>query len=160
MEITVRMMKGVHIFKKDCNSQTSLCSPWGLQFHPFPSLVKKWRCIWKKEYCRPFPSYPYPPYRPTRSVFAEAQSPRKKKTGEARKRCRKVNHQANKKQFKMRKLEESFSISKEAMPTFMLAPMLTASTAATTTATLPCAVRSVLRSGLGWNQTGGEGENQ
>ena len=36
----------------------------------------------------------------------------------------------------MRKLEEPFSLSNAAMPTFMLAPMPTTSTTATTTATL------------------------
>ena len=52
-----------------------------------------------------------------RSPFTEAQTPKKKKTRKAMKRCRKVKHQANKKQFKMTKLEEPFSLSKAAMPT-------------------------------------------
>ena len=114
MEIMVRMMKGVHTFKKDCNNQTALCSPWGLQVHPFPFLVKNGNIFGrKKKYCRPFhPIHTYP-NRPTRSLFAKAQIPKKKKTGEARK------------QLTMRRLGEPFLPSKAAMPTFTLASMPT-----------------------------------
>ena len=68
------------------------------------------------------------PNRPTISPFAKVQTPKKKKTKEAKKGSRKVNHQDNRKQFKMKKLEEPFSLSKAPMPTTI--------TAATTMATL------------------------
>ena len=101
VEIMVRMMKGIHTFKKDCYNQTSSSSRWGLQVHPFPSLEKK-MVIYLEErrnIADPLCLTCNCPNRHTRSPFSEAQTPKKKKrkkTGEAKKRCRKVNCQANK----------------------------------------------------------------
>ena len=41
VDITVWTLKGIHIFRKDHSSQSSVCSPWGSLVKPFPSLVKK-----------------------------------------------------------------------------------------------------------------------
>ena len=48
-----------------------------------------------------------------------------------------MNHQANRKQLKMRKLEDPFLLTKVAIPTFTLALTPTTSTTATSMATLP-----------------------
>ena len=138
MEITMRMMKGIHTFKKVCNNKTSSCSPLGLQVHPFPSLVKKMEIyLEERGILQTLSVLPIPtPIDPPDHLLQRHKTPKKKKTGEARKRSRKVNPQAKRKQFKMRKLEEPFSLSEAAVPTFMLAPMPTASIASTAMATL------------------------
>ena len=41
VEITVRTLKGMHTFRKDCSSQSSMCSPWDSCIKPFPSLWRK-----------------------------------------------------------------------------------------------------------------------
>ena len=41
VEVTVRTPKGVHNFRRDHATQSSMCSPWGLQVKPFPLLVRK-----------------------------------------------------------------------------------------------------------------------
>ena len=81
VEIMVRTMKGIHTFKKDSNNQTSSCSPWGLQVHPFPSLMKKME-IYLEERSNitdPFHLTHTYPNRPNISPFVEAQNPKKKK---------------------------------------------------------------------------------
>ena len=130
-------MKGIDTFKKDHGNQTSSCSPWGLQVHPFPSLVKKMEIYWeeRRNIADSFHLAHTYPNRPIISPFTKPQTPRKKNRDS--KRSRKVNHQVNNKQYKVQKLEESFSLSKAAMPTLKLAFVLTTYTATTTTATLP-----------------------
>ena len=41
IEVTVRMVKGPHTFRKEHTSETTTCSPLSRQINPFPSLRKK-----------------------------------------------------------------------------------------------------------------------
>ena len=41
MEITVRTLKGIHKFRTDHATQSSMCSSWGSQVEPFPLIVRK-----------------------------------------------------------------------------------------------------------------------
>ena len=72
------------------------------------------------------------PNRPITSPFARMQIPKRKKTKSPKKRSRKVNHQASRKQYKVRQLEEPFLLSNAPKPTFMLASAPTTNTATTT----------------------------
>ena len=68
VEITMRTLKGIHIIRKDHNSQSSVCSPWGSHMKPFPSLHKKmadyieeWQNITNPfHHDRTFPNRPNP----------------------------------------------------------------------------------------------------
>ena len=124
IEITVRTMKGIHIFKKDFSNQTSLCIPWGSQVCPFPSLVKKMGAYLeeRQKYRRPFLSYLTPTLiDPSHHHLWGCKFPWERKPRIQGRRSRKVNHQASRKQYKVRQLEEPFLLSKAAMPTFTLA---------------------------------------
>ena len=90
----------------------------------------------KKKYCRPFHLTPTYPNRPIISPFVKSQTPQKK-TRDSKKRSRKVNHQASRKQYNVRRLEEPFSLSKAAMPTIMVALAPTTNTTTTTMANMP-----------------------
>ena len=39
--LKVCTLKCIHIFRKDYMSQTSKCSPWGAEVHPYPALRNK-----------------------------------------------------------------------------------------------------------------------
>ena len=41
IEIMVRKLKGIHTFRKDHSSQSSVCSLWGSHVKPLPSLCRK-----------------------------------------------------------------------------------------------------------------------
>ena len=41
MDLKAHMLKGIHTFKKDYKSQTSGCSPWGIEVQTYPKLQKK-----------------------------------------------------------------------------------------------------------------------
>ena len=41
MEVMVHTLKGIHTFRRDCNTQASMCSPWVMWIRPFLSLRKK-----------------------------------------------------------------------------------------------------------------------
>ena len=41
VEVTVYTLKGIHTFRRDCSTQASICSPWGMRVRPFLSLSKK-----------------------------------------------------------------------------------------------------------------------
>ena len=106
--------------------------------HPFPSLVKKMEAYLeeRRNITDPFCLTRTYPDRPTILPFVKLQTPKIKKTKSPKKRNRKVNHQASRKQYKVRQLEEPFSLSKAAMPTFMLASVPTTNAATTTIANL------------------------
>ena len=77
VEVTVHTLKGIHNFRRDCNTQASMCSPWGMQVRPFRSLRKK-----MKEYIEERQNIinPFSPNRefPNRSVpspFAKGPNP-------------------------------------------------------------------------------------
>ena len=91
IEIMVRTMKGIYTFKKDHSNQTSSCSPWGWQFHPFPFLVKKMKVYLEesRNIADPLNLTCTYPNRPTISPFAKLQTPKKKKTRNSKKKSRK-----------------------------------------------------------------------
>ena len=41
IEVTVRMVKGIHMYRKDHITMSATCSPWNSQMKPFSSLMKK-----------------------------------------------------------------------------------------------------------------------
>ena len=45
VEITVRILKGIHIFRKNHGMQSSVCSSWGSAIKSFPSLCRKMATI-------------------------------------------------------------------------------------------------------------------
>ena len=104
IEIMMRTMKGILTFKKVCGNQTSSCTPWGLQVYPFPSLVKKVEPYLeeRRNITNPFCLTHTYPDRPITSPFARLQTPERKKTKNSKKRSRKVNHKASRKQYKVR----------------------------------------------------------
>ena len=104
VEIMVRTMKGIHAFKKDCSSETSSCSPWGMHVHAFSSLVKKMEAYLeeRRNITDPFHLTHTYPDRPITSPFTRSQTAKRKKTKNPKESSRKVNHQASRKQHKVR----------------------------------------------------------
>ena len=41
VKVTLCTLKGIHTFRKGHNTQASMCSPWGMQVRPFPSVRRK-----------------------------------------------------------------------------------------------------------------------
>ena len=41
VEILVRIVQGIHTFRKDHTKDSSTCSSWSMEMQPFPSLCKK-----------------------------------------------------------------------------------------------------------------------
>ena len=40
-EVNVKMMTGIHTFRRDRTSQVIFCNPWSTRLHPYPSLIRK-----------------------------------------------------------------------------------------------------------------------
>ena len=41
MEVKVKMMRGIHTFRRDCSTQVISCKPWSPRLCPYPSLIRK-----------------------------------------------------------------------------------------------------------------------
>ena len=41
VEVKVKMMRGIHTFRRDRTTQAILCNPWSTRFCPYPSLIRK-----------------------------------------------------------------------------------------------------------------------
>ena len=41
IEVRVKTMKGIHMFRRDHITQVISCKPWSPRLHPYPSLVRK-----------------------------------------------------------------------------------------------------------------------
>ena len=41
IEVKVKMMQGIHMFRRDRTSQVIKCNPWSTRLHPYPSLIQK-----------------------------------------------------------------------------------------------------------------------
>ena len=41
MEVKVKMMRGIHTFRRDRTSQVIKCNPWSTRLHPCSSLIQK-----------------------------------------------------------------------------------------------------------------------
>ena len=122
MEVTVRTMKGIHPFKRDCSTQIISCKPRTPNHHPYPTLGKKMRTYLElKDQVAdspcPNPNYPE---RPKMPVSQKAQNDKE----ETKKRAK---SSLGKKQFKVHIVEKPS----------MLLVMMAAPTPASTTTTIP-----------------------
>ena len=41
VEVKVKTMKGIHVFRRDCTTQIISCKPWSPRLHPNPSLMRR-----------------------------------------------------------------------------------------------------------------------
>ena len=41
VEVKVKMMRGIHTFRRDRTTQVILCNPWNTRLHPYPHLHLK-----------------------------------------------------------------------------------------------------------------------
>ena len=41
VEVKVKMIRGIHTFRRDRMSQIIKCNPWSTKLHPYPSLFQK-----------------------------------------------------------------------------------------------------------------------
>ena len=41
IEVKVKMMRGIHMFRRDHTTQVMSCKPWSSRFCPYPSLIMK-----------------------------------------------------------------------------------------------------------------------
>ena len=63
VEVTVRTMRDIHSFRRDCSTQVISCKPWTPNHHPYPSLTKKMRTYLElkdqeADSAHPNPNYP------------------------------------------------------------------------------------------------------
>ena len=90
VELTVRMLKGIHSYRKDCSTQISSCSPWSLQVCPFLSLTKKMEVYLEERRNNEDPfclAHTYP-NRPVITPFENSQITKGKKAKNLKKRTR------------------------------------------------------------------------
>ena len=43
VDMKVKMMKGIHMFRRDRTTQVISCNPWSARLYPNPSLIRKMR---------------------------------------------------------------------------------------------------------------------
>ena len=41
VEVKIKMMKGIHTFRRHQTTQVISCNPWSTRLHPYPSLIRK-----------------------------------------------------------------------------------------------------------------------
>ena len=41
VEVKVKTMRGIHMFRRDWTTQVILCNPWSTRLCPYPSLIRK-----------------------------------------------------------------------------------------------------------------------
>ena len=41
VEVNIKMMRGIHTFRRDQTTQVISCNPWNTRLHPYPSLIQK-----------------------------------------------------------------------------------------------------------------------
>ena len=41
VKVKMKMMRGIHTFKRDRTTQVISCNPWCTRLHPYPSLIRK-----------------------------------------------------------------------------------------------------------------------
>ena len=41
IKVKIKMMRGIHTFRRDRTTQVISCNPWSTRLHPCPSLIKK-----------------------------------------------------------------------------------------------------------------------
>ena len=75
LDLTIRMVKGIYMYRKDHTAKSTVFSPWSRTIIPFPSLCKKIQVYqdenrqtlaWNKGHATPyFPTQPQPKHRHT-----------------------------------------------------------------------------------------------
>ena len=75
VELTIRMVKGIYMYRKDHTAESTVFSPWSRTIIPFPSLCKKIQAfqdengqtsVWNKSHATPyFSAQPQPKCRCT-----------------------------------------------------------------------------------------------
>ena len=106
VEMIVRTMKGIYMFKKDSATQVIWCRPWSSWLHPYQSLARKIRtCLELKDQVAdpPHPNPTYPDRHNTPSP-QKAQASRNWMTKELKKGSR--NQQTDRRQYKVRLIEK------------------------------------------------------
>ena len=131
VEVTFRTMKGNHTFKRDHATQVISCRPWTSQCHPYQSLARKMKTYLElkdqvADLHHPNPTYPKRPEMPSPQ---KAQASRNRMTKESKQRSR--NHQANRRQNKVRLIEKPLVLSRA------LVTLIPTTTVTTTTTTPP-----------------------
>ena len=119
VEITVWTLKGIHTFRKDCSSQSSVWNPWGLQVKPLPLLLKKMEAYMEERWniMNPFSSAQRYPNRSNPSPFSKKTTPTKRSKTQTRR--------SQKKFCKSRRMNGGHFIpAKAAKPTFTQPPTL------------------------------------
>ena len=41
VEVKIKMMRGIHTFRRHQTTQVISCNPWSTRLHPYPSLIRK-----------------------------------------------------------------------------------------------------------------------
>ena len=102
VEVTVQTMTGIQIFKRDHATQLISCRPWTSLLCPYQSLARKMKTYLVLKDQGADPSHPNPiyPKRPNTPSPQKVQTSRNKMTHESKKRS--GNHQANRRQYKVR----------------------------------------------------------
>ena len=49
MEVKIKTMQDIHMFRMDMISQVIKCNPWSTKLHPYPSLIQKMKTYLKLE---------------------------------------------------------------------------------------------------------------
>ena len=80
MEVTVRTMKGIHMFKRDHSTQVISCRPWTSQLCPYKSLARKMKTYLelKDQVADPLHTNPIYPKRPDTPSPQKVQASRNK----------------------------------------------------------------------------------
>ena len=83
MEVTIRTMKGIHTFKRDCATQIISCRPWSSQLCPYSFLARKMRTYLEVKENTTNPLHPNPTYpdRPNTLLPQKLQAPMKRIVG-------------------------------------------------------------------------------
>ena len=108
VKVTILTVKGIYTFKRDHATQIISCRPWSPQLLPYSSLARKMRTYLDMRenttnaLC---PNLTYPD-RPNTPLPQKPQASRKRMVRESKKRNK--NHQASRRQYKVRRIENLF----------------------------------------------------
>ena len=131
VEMTVRTLKGIHRFKRDCATQVISCRPCSSRLCPYQSLARKMRTYLELKDQVANPPHPNPTYpdRPNTPSPQKLKASRNRMAKESKKRSR--NKQAGRRQYKVRLIEKPLVLSRDSTNLIPIAAVTT------TTATLP-----------------------
>ena len=74
VELKVKMMQGIHMFRQDRTSQIIKCNPWSTGLHLYPSLVRKMKTYLELEGRLGPKSKPQPQTQSTQNCPQQTQS--------------------------------------------------------------------------------------